>query len=75
MVRAVVPPDIEKKLRDMAHAGRMHRLPNLCGSRRQALPTKCEKNIVAGCWANDRTDHGGGKRPRLGRMYAGRGLN
>jgi hypothetical protein len=49
MVRAVVPPDIEKKLRDMAHAGRMHPLLNWCGSREQASPRKCGKNIVVAC--------------------------
>jgi hypothetical protein len=43
----------------------------------QASPMKCGKNIVVACWANDcnlaiftlaRPE------PRLGRMYAGRGL-
>jgi hypothetical protein len=30
--------------------------------REQAWPTKCGKNIVVACQANDRTDQGGGKR-------------
>ena len=33
-----------------AHAGRMRHLPSWCGSRRQASPMKCGKNIVAACW-------------------------
>jgi hypothetical protein len=28
----------------------------------QASPTKCGRSIVVACWADDRTDHGGGKR-------------
>jgi len=36
-----------------AHAGRMHRLPSLFGSREPASPTKCGKNILTR-WANDR---------------------
>src|SRR6516162_11520914 len=32
------------------------RLPRTnCGSHEQALPTKCAKNIVVACWANDKT--------------------
>jgi len=29
-------------------------LPNWCGYREQASPTKCGKNIVGACLANDR---------------------
>ena len=29
---------------------------------RTGTPTKCGMNIVVACWANDRTDHEGGKR-------------
>ena len=32
----------------------MRRLPNRYDSRKQASPTKCGKNIVVACWANDR---------------------
>src|SRR5215469_9577368 len=38
----------------LSHAGRTHRLPSLCGSHEQASPTRCAKNIVVACWANDR---------------------
>jgi hypothetical protein len=31
------------------HAGRMHRLPSLCGFHERASPMKCGKNIVAAC--------------------------
>src|SRR6516165_8595100 len=31
----------------------MHRLPSLCGFHEQASLTKCGKNIVVACWAND----------------------
>jgi len=55
----------------------MHRLPRWCGSRGQASLTKCGKNIVAACWANDcNLAIFTLARPgaRLGQMYAARGL-
>jgi hypothetical protein len=35
-------------------------LPNWCGSREQASLTKCGKNIVVACWANDRQTRAAG---------------
>jgi hypothetical protein len=35
---------------------------NSCAYRGRASPTKCGRNIVVACWANDRTEQGGGKR-------------
>jgi hypothetical protein len=53
----------------------MHRLLSLCGSHEQASPTKCGKNIVAACWANDLAIFTLARPgPHLGRMYARRGL-
>jgi hypothetical protein len=42
--------------------GRTRHLPSWYDSRERASPTKCGKNIVVACWANDRLSRGGGKR-------------
>jgi hypothetical protein len=37
-----------------AHVGRTHPSPSSFGYRKGASPTKCGKNIVVACWANNR---------------------